>query len=217
MVARGECLDARRSLSISLSSSSNHQGTLRRPSRVRSRRRDLCVRLGWSRPFGPLEDVTVAAEVLIDDALTQRPPASFAVGVNGSEGHFGHRRCLSLIELDPGGPPGPEPDKVCGVWVAHVREGWHWAGAMVCAGQDGCPPARPSERRASGSRDAGVLRGSECSITRAGTPVTIANGDRHRAFPRGRSESSRYGCGGSCHAQVQRSPHTPALTETKKR
>ncbi|MGO9751106.1 MAG: hypothetical protein ACLP22_06265 [Solirubrobacteraceae bacterium] len=50
----------------------------------RSRRKDRCVRLGRSRPLAPLEDVTVAAEILIDDAFTERPPASFAVGVNGS-------------------------------------------------------------------------------------------------------------------------------------
>jgi hypothetical protein len=88
----------------------------------------------------------VAAEFLIDDALAKRPPASFAVGVNGSEGHFGHWRCLSLIEVDPG-RLGREPDK-------GLR-------------RLGCPPfTRDRERRCS-TEPAGVKLASHASTMHA--------------------------------------------------
>ncbi|MGO9751345.1 MAG: hypothetical protein ACLP8S_05075 [Solirubrobacteraceae bacterium] len=49
-----------------------------------SRGRGFCGHAGASESLALVGDVLVAAQVLIDDALAQRPAASFAVGVNGS-------------------------------------------------------------------------------------------------------------------------------------
>ncbi|MGO9753638.1 MAG: hypothetical protein ACLP22_19435 [Solirubrobacteraceae bacterium] len=52
----------------------------------------LCVRRGASQTLASLGDMAIAAKVLVDDALAQRPPASFAVGLHGFQGHSGHWR-----------------------------------------------------------------------------------------------------------------------------
>ena len=45
-------------------------------------------------------DVIVAAEILVDDALAERPMAPFAVGVTAFSGYSGHWRFVSLIGWD---------------------------------------------------------------------------------------------------------------------
>ena len=63
-----------------------------------ARRRGLCVVCdGYPEPLAPSGDVIIAAEILIDDALAERPSTPVAVGGSAFSGDSGHWRFVSLI------------------------------------------------------------------------------------------------------------------------